>query len=442
MFFLIYIFFITLKIFIFNVADLARLYDYLFILGVMELGAWLFISRYRYRQNSVSTGLQIFFIVTSVYVTAPIIAVAYGLEIFPFQDFVIKSALTYQSIALSNLFLLIHLFISPKQVEMANLSISKWLVMQNPRKIGGVLFTVIGIALALMYLYIFYSSGVVALIGNESRVNITKAVETGKTWLIQYLLTSWVMALCTVTLFREEKLGIPKLQIALQIAVVGVFMYIYISLGNRRELAILMIFLLLVSILRQRRLFQYIILSMFPVLLSLGMLRALMGELGATPDVQTNILNFFGEFIFPHYPLIYYAGLSNFEFQYGRSFLMLPLYIIPGFDVWDKPISLGLNFSAEYAASQMGYAITPFAEGYINFGWAAVLIVPFFLATTIFLIIRLARKVPAGLIILLSFPLDISRGEFASIGFQWLIFTITFTMLVRIYRYPAQRGLH
>jgi hypothetical protein len=325
---------------------------------------------------------------------------------------------------------------------MANLSISKWLEVQNPKELGGFFFTVVGLALALTYLYIFYSSGVVALIGNESRVNITKAVETGKTWLIQYLLTSWVMALCTVTLFREEKLDISKLQIALQISVAGVFMFIYISLGNRRELAILMIFLLLLSILRRRHHFQYIVMAMFPVLLSLGMLRALVGELDAAIDVQTNILNFFGEFIFPHYPLIYYSGLPSFEFQYGRSFLVLPLYMIPGFDLWDKPISLGLNFSAEYAASQMGYAITPFAEGYINFGWVAVLIVPLFLAATIFLFVRLARKAPAGLIILLSFPLDISRGEFASIGFQWLIFTITLTMLVRIYRYPSRRGLH
>jgi hypothetical protein len=89
----------------------------------------------------------------------------------------------------------------------------------------------------------------------------------------------------------------------------------------------------------------------------------------------------------------------------------------------------------------MGYALTPLAEGFVNFGWLSVVLVPLLLTLTFRLFFHLAHLLPFGIMTLMSFPLDISRGEFTTMAFQWIIFTLMLTMVARIYTTPISRGL-
>ena len=270
---------------------------------------------------------------------------------------------------------------------------------------------------------------------------IAKAAETGKTWLLQYLFFAWLMGVSAVSLFRDKHCKTPLLARLIQVAAITLFMHAYISIGNRRELAMLLIFLLVLSVFRRNRLLFVGATLAFPVLLTLGLSRALGDSAIGEFDLTTNMLNLFGEFVFPHYPLLYYSDPVELDYRLGQSYLSLPLYILPGFDLWEKAQSLAVQFSSEYSDRRMGYALTPLAEGYVNFGWAAVVLVPLFLVTTFRILFQFVNLLPFGVLVLMAFPLDISRGEFTTIAFQWVIFTITVALTAKIYTAKIRRGI-
>lgn len=425
----------------FNAQQLTEFGEQLLATNLVELALWLSIGLVYYKGRRAHVGVMLLYSVIAIYASVPLALLAFDLEIFPFDEVTIQRAMFAQSLASTHLFLFAHLLITPRLVSRVDNAIDRLLNKTRPELSGEIVASIVGLVIALIYYQNFHSSGVADMIGSASRVVITKAVETGKTWLLQYIFFSWLMAVTAVSMFRDENRPTPWLARGIQTAAVMLFMYPYIAIGNRRELAILLIFLIVLSIFRKKRLLFAIAAVSFPVLLTLGLFRALEGSAVGDLDISTNMLNLFGEFVFPHYPLLYYSEWAGMERQLGSSYLSLPLYILPSFELWEKAQSLSVKFSLEYSNGNMGYALTPLAEGFVNFGWLSVVLVPLLLTLTFRLFFHLVHLVPFGIMTLMSFPLDISRGEFTTIAFQWIIFTLSLTMIARIYMTPFFRGL-
>jgi hypothetical protein len=432
---------ICAKYLAFNALQLAQFGELLLATNLVELALWLSISFVYYPGRRAHVGLMLLYSVIAIYASVPLALLAFDLEIFPFDTVTIKRAMLAQSLASTHLFLFAHLLITPRLVSRVDNAIDRLLNQKRPKLSGEIVASLVGLVIALIYYQNFHSSGVADMVGSASRVVISKAVETGKTWLLQYVFFAWLMAVAAVSLFRVENRPTPWLARSIQIVAVMLFMHAYIAIGNRRELAILLIFLIVLSIFRKKKLLFAVASVSFPVLLTLGLFRALEGSAFGELDITTNMLNLFGEFIFPHYPLLYYSEQAGLEQQLGGSYLNLPLYILPSFELWEKAQSLALQFSLEYSNGDMGYALTPLAEGFVNFGWLSVVLVPLLLTLTFRLFFHLAHLIPFGIMTLMSFPLDISRSEFTSMALQWIIFTFTLTLVAKIYTTHIFRGL-
>ena len=425
----------------FNAPQLTQFGERLLATNLVELALWLGTSLVYYQGRRAHVGLMLLYTIMAIYASVPLALLAFDLEIFPFDAMTIQRAMLAQSLALTHVFLFAHLLITPRLVRRVDNTIDRLLNQMRPKFSGEIVASLVGLAIALVYYQNFLSAGVGDMVGSASRAMIARAAETGKTWLLQYVFFAWLMAVAAVSMFRDENRPTPWLARGIQMVAVMLFMHAYIAIGNRRELAILLIFLIVLSIFRRKRLLFAMAAVSFPVLLTLGLFRALEGSAVGEFDITTNMLNLFGEFVFPHYPLLYYSEQAGLEQQLGSSYLNLPLYILPSFELWEKAQSLAVQFSFEYSNRSMGYALTPLAEGFVNFGWLSVVLVPLLLALTFRLFFHLAHLVPFGIMTLMSFPLDISRGEFTTMAFQWIIFTLTLTMVARIYTTPIFRGL-
>jgi oligosaccharide repeat unit polymerase len=201
-------------------------------------------------------------------------------------------------------------------------------------------------------------------------------------------------------------------------------MYQYLLLGNRNEMAIVLIFISVLLCLRGR---FWLVVSFsalcIPALLYVGLARGggLEGSAFEYSNPVTFYLNTLGEFVFPHYPLLDHIS-SRQDLWYGWSYLRFPATIFPTFGLWGKQISLALQFAEDTGGvGGMGYAYTPLGEGYANFGVASVIVVPLYI--TICGRICISRKYGAPLffLVFLSLSLNINRGEFVSIAQEMII---------------------
>lgn len=424
-----------------NALQLAQFGELLLATNLVELALWFIISFVYYQGRRAHVGLMLLYTVMAIYASVPLAFLAFDLEVFPFNTVTIQRAMLAQSLASTHLFLFAHLLITPRLCSRVDNTIDRLLNQKQPKFSGEILASLVGLVIAVIYYQNFHSSGVTDMVGSASRVEITKAVETGKTWLLQYLFFAWLMAVVAVSMFRVENRPTSWLARGIQTVAVMLFMHPFIAIGNRRELAISLIFLIVLSIIRKKKLLFTLAAVSFPVLLSIGLFRTLGGSAIGEFDITTNMLSLFGEFVFPHYPLLYYSEQAGLEQQLGSSYLNLPLYILPSFDLWEKAQSLGIQFSLEYSNGDMGYAFTPLAEGFVNFGWLSIVLVPLLLTLTYRMVFQFAQLLPFGVLMLMSFPLDISRGEFKAMALQWIIFTLTLSMVFRIYTTPISRGI-
>ncbi len=214
-----------------------------------------------------------------------------------------------------------------------------------------------------------------------------------------------------------------------------IFLYPYFLIGNRREIVIVLLVLLSVTLVLSRKNVKpaFFIAFLGLVLLAFGLQRSLMGKSVSDMDEIILYRNLFGEFIFPHYPLIYYLenGLSD-GFLFGSGYFKLPAYILPNFGLFEKAQTFAVIFSTEYSGRMMGFGFTPVAEGYLNFGIFSICIVPAFVALAMKSLLKFRLFFPFGFLVMTGFALDINRGEFVTLTLQWLIFCICISFFWKI----------
>jgi hypothetical protein len=412
--------------------QVSMFYGTLTVLTIIEAMLWFIFSRRYYQNCELWRALIILYGSMAAYFVIPMLCLASGLEIFTFPERQVKTAMLAQSLSLSFTYLFGGIIITPVVLRNQSLRVKLWIRRLRVTRLGYISFTFIGGVIACLYVQVYLQSGVGSLVGQASRHSLITTFETGKTWLIQYLFFSWLIIAALIIIFRYRERS-SFLVLTLQAVSTLMFLYCYVSVGNRRELAFFLIFLLVVFPFSAARTPKLLFLA-FPVLFAVGFLRILAGGEQETAVVADLVIGALGEFIFPHYPLIYYSGVAELSHLWGLSFFSLPLVLLPSFGFWEPVTGLGIQFSNEFANGGMGFAFTPLAEGYVNFGWGAVIYTPILLVLSLRLILAFGALFPIGALLIFSFALDICRGEFYSIGLQWLIFSLSSVTFLHVCR--------
>ena len=386
------------------------------------LWAVLFWRRYHDRYSlfllALIPGANIF------YTNVPIGLYIAGLDIFPFATKLVWKSFVLQSLMSSHLWAFMYLLFSREHALMLANRCKNWSLSLNASRFGLSVVSLLGLLISSVYLANFYTSGASALIGTTARAELSRSLETGKVWLMNYLFCTWLITYAVLLLSPVSRKAFRWHHIVISAIATSAFMFAYISVGNRRELMIAAIFIAVIIFLRGHGRFVLISgLSVVPLLLFKGVTRSLNGLAVSSVDQITFYLNLLGEFVFPHFPLIYQMEKGR-DLLLGSTYFNLPGYILPSFGLWEKTFSLSIVFSNEYANKLMGFGYTPLAEGFQNFGVCSIVLVPALITLILYCATRLRSGFPIPILVAFSFALDINRGEFVTITFQGIIFSL------------------
>ncbi len=213
------------------------------------------------------------------------------------------------------------------------------------------------------------------------------------------------------------------------------------SIGNRREFAGIVFFLLCFYLIKKRSTLKpkylIIILVLFSAAFYLSTLRDentrhLKGDKAIELMLASN------EFIYPM-QTTYFIMRDNWDLRYGSTYVLLPFQVIIPREIYpDKPSTLGAEFvSKTFGNGSMGYAYTPVSEAYLNFG-AIGPFVMFFLFSLFFnwIIKKQQQKFKFYYFVLYGLIFDFCRGDVASIVYAFLcIYFVGFNLYKSISRF-------
>jgi oligosaccharide repeat unit polymerase len=272
--------------------------------------------------------------------------------------------------------------------------------------------------LALAYRTVFYTSGAAALLESKNRGLIFDTMETGKVWLLTFSFVVWLMAFIVLLINQRARRQIHVVHRVVNLAAVALFFSTYLQLGNRRELLIALLFAGMTLLLHGK--YRAVALAGAIALfggLYLGVARLFDSEARTQLDTPRLLMNMLGEAIFPNFALLSHIE-SGKELWLGSSYLRFPGNFLPSFGIWQKAQSLSELFAEQYGGGGMAY--THLAEGYANFGVAAVVLIPLAFALFLRLLFtwpvrrqKQQRTVIPG-VVFLAMSFDVCRGEFVS----------------------------
>ncbi len=400
--------------------------------NTIEALAWTIWILVRYGRSN-GPALAVFPLVCSLYASVPVALLSADLQVFPFSAAVVWNGMVMQSVMATHVWVLTCSAHSKASIANYQSRLNSWIDRLPVTWVGIWIFLLIGLAIACFCLTNFYLSGASALIGNDSRLELTVRVETGKLWLLQYAFECWLIICGIVWASKRARSALTKPQLMTAMTCFLIFIYPYLQIGNRRELMTWFVFCCVLLFMRGRhKTISFLATITIPAFLYLGLVREnSQGASLVATDPLSFYLNLLGEFVFPHFPLLDRLSAPHHLWM-GWSYLRLPAFVVPTFGLWHRPASLAIIFAQRYSGGSMGYAYTPLGEGFANFGALSVIIVPLVLvAGGRFLASRHLHS-PIPFLIFLAFALEINRGEFISITLEFAVFVVITSTLVRI----------
>ncbi len=435
--FLLYAGFLLSKIVVYECGTpLSQNWKWLATLNVVEAIGWTWwiIERHGLKFGPV---LLLLPLICSIYSTVPVSLLAFGLNIYPFPDAAVRSGMYMQSLMATNLWLFCSVMFSAKQSKRLVEKINEWFDALYITPTGIWLLILSGLVISLLFLAQFYISGAASLLGKSSRMELNNAFDNGKTWFMNLCFAGWLIscaALCNSIRVRKT---IKCRHIVVTAIAVIMFMYVYIALGDRREIAFVVMFVGLLSCLRGK-IWQILIIS--PLFISsmiyFSLVRSGDSQSIAYMNQAEYYMNLYGEFIFPHYALIHHISLLQ-NYWFGSSYVTWITEYVPTFGLWNKPLSIGVQFAKELGGG-IGYAYTPLGEGYANFGTASVLIVPLYLSVYMRVLALGRFATPLPYLLFASISTDINRGTFGAITGQLIMLIVIVYGFIAIARTRLQ----
>lgn len=271
------------------------------------------------------------------------------------------------------------------------------------------------------YVVNLLSSGVLAMIGKESRLTLANATETGKVWLLYYILTGATL----YCLYAAAVSGLHKIANRWKLVSLLVFFWsCYLITGNRRGLITVLLASAIVFVWNRRLEFKHFATgaSVVFALLGFGALRQLSGSAFSNLDAVFLLINSVGEFYFPHITLLH--SISNLQhLQLGSSMVSWFPDFIAAVINSDNYLFLAQKFALEVAPvgaeSYMGYAYMPLTEAYINFGIAGAIIAPILLVSFLRTLEEVFGRKSFPVLVISAMAIDINRGDFGAIIMQY-----------------------
>ena len=397
----------------------------------MEFGAWVFWSLERHGWR-IGAALLPIPAICSLYSIASVALLTAGFDIYPFPDSAVRDGMFIQSIAVTQFWIFTGILISPRITAQFGTRVAMWIDNVRVSRMGLSLFVLFGCVLAGIYVYNFYASGAAEMLNTLSgnRAETLDALETGKSWLITAAFMAWLMVSALVMLSKSARGVVRPIHIGCWIGAVAGFFSAYARLGNRREASIAVMFICALLLFKGRtRILTGLLIGALALGMYVGVVRSLNPNREVSIDDATLYVDLFSEAVFPTYPLLDHIS-SRHDLWWGSSYFRIPAMVAPTFGLWEKPLSLSQRFANSYANGKMGYAYTPTAEGYANFGIFGVVVAPLLLVCCESILIRRAAAnanrlgacIPA--LIFLSLAFEINRGEFASLVIELTMYSL------------------
>jgi oligosaccharide repeat unit polymerase len=405
----------------------------LLTLNAIEICAWVFwlVKHHGWRIGAALLPLPA---ICSLYSIASLGMLTAGFDVYPFPDFAVRNGMFIQSIAVTHFWAFTGVLLSPRTTAQFGSRAKTWIDTIRASRIGLSVFVVFGCVLAGIYVYNFYASGAADMLNTLSgdRAAILDTLETGKSWLITAAFLVWLMVSAVLVLSRSARTAIRPVHVCSWLGAVAGFFSAYGRLGNRREAATALMFICALLLFKGR---TRILAGLLIVALVLGTYIGIARSINPNREISVAdaslYLTMFSEAVFPAYPLLDRIN-SRADLSWGASYMRLPGMVMPTFGLWEKPVSLSQKFANDYANGKMGYAYTPTAEGYANFGILGVVLAPLLWVFCESMLIRRAAAsatrlgscIPA--LIFLSLAFDINRGEFASFAIELIMYSLLF----------------
>lgn len=287
--------------------------------------------------------------------------------------------------------------------------------------------------LVIIYGVNYINSGVLGLIGSGNRFEILQTFETGKMWLIQYLMTGVTIAFI-YQYFKKSKAH--QFSFYYGLASVVMFWAMYLSLGNRRGVLTIILAAVICYVSRSATRKRAIVMLSLVFIVSgcIGILRQDTSAVDSDQKFLIGISNFFGEFIYPGYTLVHTVELdkaATFEFTWlsmGYDFISAQLQGLP-FTFYAHRFALDVAPSED---NIMGFAYLPITEAFQNFGAIGAAFSGVALLSSILFIAWFFRDKGWVYLLLLSLTLDINRSEFVAMLIQFVMIAGGFLLTIRL----------
>jgi hypothetical protein len=290
--------------------------------------------------------------------------------------------------------------------------------------------------LVVIYAANFLRGDVVALLGSGNRFALSLEFETGKMWLIQYLVTGATIAFIYEHAARRVA---QNSNFYYGLTIIGSFWVMYLALGNRRGLITVILataVCLIARNLRGRRIITLLLLT-FVVGGLIGVVRQ--GDIAALGDEPglIGLTNFFGEFIYPGYTLVETIDKGRqptLEFTWLSVFYKLMAAQLSGEPFNFLAHQFAIDAVPAGSDTVMGFAYLPITEAFQAFGAAGAALSGAAVLSSVLLLAYASRKRAWIYLILFSLALDINRSEFGAMVIQFSIVLIGFqaTKILRI----------
>lgn len=284
------------------------------------------------------------------------------------------------------------------------------------------LVTFAAVIMTSVYVDNYFASGASEAVLNSSRFEVTKAVETGRIWLIQYAMSAyfiWLICFCSFSVSNRPNIFAPILYINAFISL-G-YLYFYLQLGNRREIIVPILFFFFIRYLKNNKIDKLFLVGAVIALTWIGVSRVTSVSTGSVFG-EDLLFAGLGEFVLTGFPLNFYIENGYNELQLGQTILQSVAAGTPLIEAGSKPVSLAQEFVNLYSYSGIGYGFSPMAESFLNFGFLGSILGPLLVMSTI----RIISKYPLphsglALLVVASFAFDIFRGESGALFWQFVI---------------------
>lgn len=263
--------------------------------------------------------------------------------------------------------------------------------------------------------------------------------EVSQLWVVSGYLISGIF-LYTIYYYRSFR----KKELIVAILFFSYYLIALISIGNRREIIIILIGVFWVWVNKSQKKFRF--LSLLSLLI--GIFIFLVISNFRVSNIDDMSLSVFianalssNEFVYPFYTLSFsvQSWLDNaFSPLFGLSIFVYPILIfIPRVIFPMKPNSLAMDFVMDNFGGGMGYAYSPVTEAFVNFG----LLGPFIVFLLIGIIVARFTSIKDQRFNYLFFTMipDFCRGEISAFIYQFVFISVFLIFMPFIFNFFSRK---